>query len=252
MPTAIIADDEDLPRVDLRRLLAAAWPDLHVVAECDNGHAALAAIRQWQQDVAFLDIRMPGLSGIDVAMAAGGACHAVFTTAHSSHAFDAFEAGAVDYLLKPVTAPRLQQCIDRLKPRIGAPVIDLSARMAELEKRLQLQASNAPARIRWISASVGDTIKVIPVAKILFFQSEDKYTRVVTTDDQAHVRKSIKELLDALDPDEFWQIHRSVVVRADAIAHARRDLMGRITVQLHGHEEVLRTSQSFAWRFRPM
>jgi DNA-binding LytR/AlgR family response regulator len=136
-----------------------------------------------------------------------------------------------------------------VRARAGVHDQDFARRLADLERCLQPRA--AP-RMRWLSASVGDTIKVVPVSSILLFQSEDKYTRVVATDGETHVRKSLKELLDALDPDEFWQIHRGVAVRADAIAHARRDLMGRITVQLRGREEVLRVSQTFAWRFRPM
>jgi len=251
MPTAIIADDEDLPRSELRRLLAEAWPDLRVVAECADGDAALAAIRQHRPDVAFLDIRMPGLGGLDVARAADGATNVVFTTAFSAHAFEAFEAGAIDYLQKPIVPARLRQCVERIRSRAaGGGGHDLDRRLAELERRLQTPA--APQRMRWLSASVGDTIKVVPVSSILFFQSDDKYTRVVGTDGETYVRKSLKELLDALDPDEFWQIHRGVVVRADAIAHARRDLMGRITVQLRGRDEVFRASQTFAWRFRPM
>jgi DNA-binding LytR/AlgR family response regulator len=249
MPTAIIADDEDLPRAELRRLLADAWPDLRIVAECADGAGALAAIGQHRPDVAFLDIRMPGLGGLEVAAAADGVTNVVFTTAYSAHAFEAFEAGALDYLLKPVTPARLRQCVERVRARAGVHDQDLGRRLADLERRLQPQA--AP-RMRWISASAGDTIKVIPVSSILFFQSEDKYTRVVATDGETHVRKSLKELLDALDPDEFWQIHRGVAVRADAIEHARRDLMGRITVQLRGRDEVFRASQTFAWRFRPM
>jgi DNA-binding LytR/AlgR family response regulator len=249
MPTAIIADDEDLPRSELRRLLADAWPDLRIVAECADGAGALAAIEQYRPDVAFLDIRMPGLGGLEVAAAADGVTNVVFTTAYSAHAFDAFEAGALDYLLKPVTPARLRQCVERVRARAGVHDHDIGRRLADLERRLQPQA--AP-HMRWISASVGDTIKVIPVSSILFFQSEDKYTRVVATDGETHVRKSLKELLDALDPDEFWQIHRGVAVRADAIAHARRDLMGRITVQLRGRDDVFRASQTFAWRFRPM
>jgi DNA-binding LytR/AlgR family response regulator len=234
----------------LRRLLADAWPELRILAECEDGHAALEAIRLHQPDVAFLDIRMPGLSGLEVAAAAGGSCVAVFTTAFSAHAVEAFEAGAVDYLLKPLTPARLSQSVERIRTRASARAQDMGQRLAELERRLGRDAE-AP-RMRWISGSVGDTIKVIPVSKILFLQSDDKYTRVVSTDDETHVRKSIKELLDALDPDDFWQIHRGLVVRADAIAHARRDLMGRITVQLRGRDEILKASQSFAWRFRPM
>ncbi|MBI3286075.1 MAG: response regulator transcription factor [Burkholderiales bacterium] len=251
MTTAIIADDEDLPRAELRRMLAAAWPELQIVAECEHGADALEAIQQHAPDIAFLDIRMPGMSGLDVAHAIKGRCHAVFTTAYDSHALDAFAAGAVDYLLKPVAPQRLAEAVARLKERLerkqAAP--DLSRLMAALDQRLRGAAAE---RLRWISASVGDTIKMFPVEKILFFTSDEKYTRVVSSDDEAHVRKPLKELLDGLDPERFWQIHRGVVVRADAIARAHRDELGKYTVELHGTPEKLKVSQAYAWRFKPM
>ena len=252
MPTAIIADDEDLPRSELRRMLADVWPELTIVAECEHGTDALEALYRLQPDIAFLDIRMPGLSGLDVAKAAGARCRTVFVTAYDSHAFDAFAAGAIDYLLKPIARERLMQTIDRLRERVrlAQPVPDLEAMMAELDRRMR--GADAVARIRWISASVGDTIKVIPIEDVIFFQSDEKYTRVVSTDDEAHVRKPIKELLDGLDPDQFWQVHRSVIVRAASIARVQRDEMGRITIGLRGHGETLKASQAYAWRFRPM
>lgn len=251
MTTAIIADDEDLPRKELRRMLAAIWPELQIVAECEHGADALEAIQQHAPDIAFLDIRMPGMSGLDVAHAIKGRCHAVFTTAYDSHALDAFAAGAVDYLLKPVAAQRLQEAVARLKERLSSKQAapDLSQLMSALDRRLRVPAAE---RIRWISASVGDTIKMFPVEKILFFTSDEKYTRVVSSDDEAHVRKPLKELMDGLDPDRFWQIHRSVVVRADAIARAQRDELGKYTVELHGSKEKLKVSQAYAWRFKPM
>lgn len=251
MNTAIIADDEDLPRKELRRMLAAIWPELEIVAECEHGADALEAIHTHKPDLAFLDIRMPGMSGLDVAHAIKGRCHAVFTTAYDSHALEAFGAGAVDYLLKPVSPLRLAEAVARLKERLeqkqAAP--DLSQLMAALDQRLR--NPNAE-RIRWISASVGDTIKMFPVDKILFFTSDEKYTRVVSSDDEAHVRKPLKELIDGLDPELFWQIHRSIVVRADAISRAHRDEMGRVTVELRGSKETLKVSQAYAWRFKPM
>ena len=252
MPTAIIADDEELPRSELRRMLAEVWPELSIVAECEHGTDALEAIYRLQPDIAFLDIRMPGLSGLDVAKAASGRCRTVFVTAFDNHAFDAFAAGAIDYLLKPIARERLMQTIDRLRERarLAQPIPDLDGLMAELDRRMR--GGEAGKRIRWISASVGDTIKVIPIEDVIFFQSEEKYTRVVTAGDEAHVRKPIKELVEGLDPDQFWQVHRSVIVRAASIARVQRDEMGRITIGLRGHPDTLKASQAYAWRFRPM
>jgi DNA-binding LytR/AlgR family response regulator len=251
MTTAIIADDEDLPRKDLRRMLNELWPELQIIAECEHGADALEAIHQHNPDIAFLDIRMPGMTGLDVANATKGRCHAVFTTAYDNHALEAFSAGAIDYLLKPISRERLVDAIARLKARleVKAAPSDLSSLMQELDKRLRPQNVE---RIRWISASVGDTIKMFPIDKILFFTSDEKYTRVVCTDDEAHVRKPLKEIIDGLDPEVFWQIHRSVVVRADAIAKAHRDELGKVTVELRGTKEVLKVSQAYAWRFKPM
>jgi DNA-binding LytR/AlgR family response regulator len=248
---AIIADDEDLPRAELRRMLADAWPALQVVAECEHGPAAIEAIDAQQPEIAFLDIRMPGRSGLDVARAASGRCHVVFTTAYDSHAVEAFDAGALDYLLKPVRADRLAQTVARLQQRLqaqdDAPVLDgLVERLAA-----RMKPSEA-ARLRWISASVGDTIKMFSIDEVLFFQSDEKYTRVVTAADEAHVRKPLKEIAEGLDGESFWQVHRGVIVRAAAIARAQRDDLGRITLHLKGHAEKLAVSQAYGWRFRPM
>ncbi len=251
MVTAIIADDEDLPRKELRRMLTELWPELKIVAESEHGADALEAIYGHTPDIAFLDIRMPGMSGLDVANAIKGRCHAVFTTAYDNHAIAAFAAGAIDYLLKPISRERLIEAIARLKERLNSKqdAPDMSQLMAELDKRLRAPAAE---KIRWISASVGDTIKMFSVDKILFFTSDEKYTRVVSSDDEAHVRKPLKEIIEGLDPEVFWQIHRSVVVRADAIARAQRDEMGRVTVELRGCKETLKVSQAYAWRFKPM
>jgi DNA-binding LytR/AlgR family response regulator len=253
MPTAILADDEDLPRAELRRMLAAAWPELDVVAKCEHGPAAIEALDAHRPDVAFLDIRMPGASGLDVARAASGRCHVVFTTAYDSHAVAAFDAGAVDYLLKPIDAARLAQAVQRLQERLRsrAAAPELDALVAQLATRLAPRA-DAPPRLRWISASVGDVIKMFAVDEVLFFQSDEKYTRVVTAGDEAHVRKPLKEIAEGLDPAAFWQVHRGVVVRAGAIARAQRDEMGRITLQLKAHPEKLAVSQAYAWRFKGM
>jgi DNA-binding LytR/AlgR family response regulator len=253
--TAIVADDEDLPRDELCRMLHKVWPALDVVARCEHGPAAVEAIDTLAPDVAFLDIRMPGRCGLDVARAASGRCHVVFTTAHDTHAVAAFEAGAVDYLLKPVSVQRLEQAVQRLQQRLSsvqpAMAPDLETIVAKLEERLRGSAPAVP-RLRWISASVGETIKLFGIDQVLFFQSDEKYTRVVTAADEAHVRKPLKDIADGLDPEQFWQVHRGIIVRADAISRAQRDELGRITLQLHGHTERLPVSQAYAWRFRAM
>lgn len=257
MTSAIIADDEDLPRAELRRMLQAAWPELAIAAECEHGPAAIEAIDAFQPDIAFLDIRMPGASGLDVARAASGRCHVVFTTAYDSHAIEAFDAGAVDYLLKPIVADRLAQCVARLRERLAtrAAAPDLDALVDTLRRRIGSGVGGgggAPERLRWISASVGDTIKMFGIDEVLFFQSDEKYTRVVTAGDEAHVRKSLREIAEGLDPEVFWQVHRGTLVRAAAIARAQRDELGRITLHLKQHPEKLAVSQAYGWRFKPM
>jgi len=254
-PRALIADDEDLPRNELREMLATAWPELDIVAECEHGPAAVEAIDAHEPDIAFLDIRMPGLSGLDVARAASGRCHIVFTTAYDSHAVAAFDAGAADYLLKPVQAERLAQAVQRLQQRLAAstaaPALD--GLVEQLAARLRPGSGGAVREpLRWVSASVGDTIKLFGIDEVLFFQSDEKYTRVVTATDEAHIRKPLKEILDGLDPELWWQIHRGAVVRAAAVQRAQRDELGRITLHLRNHGEKLAVSQAWAWRFKPM
>jgi len=251
MPTAIIADDEDLQRSDLRRMLVLAWPELEVVALCEDGGEALDAIARLRPDIAFLDIRMPGASGLEVAGASGGACRVVFTTAYDSHALEAFDLGAIDYLLKPVSQDRLAQAVARLQERVARSDGDsagLMQAMQELDRRLRTAAREE--RIRWISASAGSTIKIFPVEEILFFESDARYTRVVSATDEGLIRKPLKELQAGLDPDGFWQIHRGVLVAVRAIARARRDELGNITVELREHPQQLKVSQTYAWRFR--
>lgn len=252
-PTALIADDEDLPRAELRRMLAQAWPELQVLAECEHGVAAVEALDSHAPDIAFLDVRMPGQSGLDVARAASGRCHIVFTTAYDSHAVAAFEAGAVDYLLKPIAADRLAQTVVRLRERLAAHTTAPALEPLVQQLAAHLQPAAVPGtRLRWLSASVGETIKLFSVEEVLFFQSDEKYTRVVTASDEAHIRKPLKEITEGLDPEDFWQVHRGVVVRASAIARAQRDDLGRITLHLKAHPEKLAVSQAWGWRFKPM
>lgn len=252
MPTAIIADDEDLQRSDLRRMLAQAWPQLNIVEECEDGSAALQAIMRWQPDVAFLDIRMPELSGVDVAKACAGKCRVVFTTAYDNHAIDAFNLGALDYLLKPIVQARLTQAVERLQAQLasGSQAGDLLKIMNELDKRLHPPAQQE--RIRWISASAGNVIKMMAIEEVLFFESDTRYTRVVSKTEEGLIRTPIKDLQKGLDPEVFWQIHRGTLVAAHAIACARRDELGNLTVELKGHPERLKVSQTYAWRFKGM
>ncbi|MFL6660318.1 MAG: LytR/AlgR family response regulator transcription factor [Massilia sp.] len=250
MPTAIIADDEDLQRTDLQRMLALAWPELEIVALCEDGADAIDAIARLRPDIAFLDIRMPGASGLEVAGASDGSCRIVFTTAYNNHALEAFDLGAVDYLLKPVTQERLEQAITRLRMQVARNTdsADLLKAMADLDRRLR--AASAQERIRWISATSGSTIKIFPIEEVLFFESDSRYTRVVSASDEGLIRKPIKELQLGLDPDQFWQIHRGTVVAVRAIARAHRDELSNITVELRDHPEKLKVSQTYAWRFR--
>lgn len=252
MPTAVIADDEDLQRSDLRRMLAIVWPELRIVAECEDGSDALEAIVEYQPDIAFLDIRMPDLSGLDVARATNDRCRIVFITAYDKHAIEAFSLGAVDYLLKPIQQDRLSQTVTRLRSQIdtvmSAP--DLLRVMSELDRRIR--DTGQTERIRWISANSGKTIQIIPVADVLFFEADTRYTRVVSATEEALVRTPIKELQRGLDPEQFWQIHRGILVNANAILRARRDEVGLIKIELRGHQEQLKVSQSHAWRFKGM
>jgi DNA-binding LytR/AlgR family response regulator len=249
MPTALLADDEDLPRTDLRALLAELWPQLQIVAECEDGPAAARALAEQAPDVAFLDIRMPGLDGLQIAQLAARRCHVVFTTAYDAHALAAFDAGAVDYLLKPIQRDRLAAALVRLRERLAArtPAADLSALVASLA-----QKPAAAQKLRWISASVGSSIKLFSVDEVIFFESDDKYTRVVTAADEAHVRTPLKQIIDGLEPEAFWQVNRGLVVRATAIRAVQRDELGRITLELAGRPERLPVSRAYQGLFKPM
>lgn len=255
-PRAILADDERLMREQLRVRLTEAWPELQIVAEARNGEEAVAAVEAERPDLAFLDIRMPGMTGIDAAKAIAGRCHVVFITAYDEYAVEAFEHGAVDYVLKPVERERLATTVARLKARLNSPVPDLSALLAQLSSQLHTQIgsiASAPKRaLQWIQASVGSEIRMIPVDEVLFFISDEKYTRVQTATQEALIRKPIKELIDELDPDQFWQIHRSTLVNAKAITGVTRDVTGRQRVLIKGSNEKLEVSRSFNHLFKQM
>lgn len=217
MPTALIAEDEPLLRAQLRTRLAEAWPDLRIVAEAANGEEAQRQYDRHAPDVVFLDIRMPVRSGLDVARSIAGRCHVVFVTAYDEYAVAAFEEGAVDYVLKPVTPERVAKLVARLKTRLAQAPLDIAALVARLAER------DTGGPLRWIRASLGAAMKLIPTEDVLYFQAEDKYTKVVTADGEALIKKPIKELYEALDPDTFWQIHRGTIVNLRAIARVERD-----------------------------
>jgi DNA-binding LytR/AlgR family response regulator len=255
MPRAIIADDERLLREQLRTRLAEAWPELEIVAEARNGQEAIDAVRELKPDLAFLDIRMPGMTGVEAARAIGPACHVVFITAYSEYAVEAFEQGAVDYVLKPAERARLEVTVTRLRQRLSQPPADLSALLEKLAARLDADSAEAPApagHLQWIQASMGSQLRMIPVQDVLFFMSDEKYTRVQTASCEALIRKPIRELLDELDPTQFWQIHRSTIVNVQAIAGITRDLRGRQLVQLKNHPERLEVSRNYTHLFRQM
>ncbi len=248
--TALIAEDEAPQRQALRRLLASLWPELEVVAECGDGLAALAALELHRPQIAFLDIRMPGASGFVVAERACHMAHIVFTTAYEEHAVRAFETGALDYVLKPITSERLDKTLLRVRERMRGAVPDIAAAIEGLRQSLIVPARSA--YIPWVTATVGNLIKMFPVEEILFFRSDEKCTRVVTRNEEAVIRTSLKELLDALDPNAFWQIHRSVIVQVRAIKHVRRTELGAMQVTVEGSSEALPVSQAFQYRFRGM
>jgi DNA-binding LytR/AlgR family response regulator len=255
---AVIADDERLMREQLRARLAEVWPELQIVAEAKNGREAVEAVATQRPDLAFLDIRMPGMTGVEAAREIGDACHIVFITAYSEYAVEAFEQGAVDYVLKPADSERLALTVARLKKRLGGRPADLGALLEKLAARLDLPDGTPPAsprkggHLQWIQASVGPQIRMIPVAEVLFFTSDEKYTRVQTETYEALIRKPIKELVEELDPEQFWQIHRATIVNVKAIAGVSRDLRGRQLVQLKNYPQKLEVSRNYTHLFRQM
>jgi DNA-binding LytR/AlgR family response regulator len=249
-PTAIVAEDEAPLREQLVEQLQALWPQLRIVGTAADGIEALRLLEEQRPDIVFLDIQMPGASGQEVARAAAGRCHIVFVTAFDQHAVEAFEQGAVDYLLKPVVPARLFATVSRLRERVGtAP-----ARTEAVHAVISQLGTGMPGRstLRWINASVGQNLRVITVDEVLYFQADNKYTRVVTEQGEALIRKPLKELVDELDPQQFWQIHRSTLVNAAAIERIARDLRGRMMVHVKGRADTLLVSDTYAHLFRQM
>lgn len=250
-PTALIADDEPLLRDALTRLLAQAWPELQVVAQARNGREAVEHFEAQQPDICFLDVHMPGISGVEAAQQIGRRALIVFVTAYDQYAVQAFEQGALDYLVKPVEPERLADTVARMKERLATPeATDTEALIAQLAQRLGAPASNAP--LRWIRASVGQTLRLIPVDEIDFMKSDEKYTLVAWREGEALIRTPLKELIAQLDPEQFAQVHRSVVVNLRAISHVQRGLNETADIHLKGRDEVLPVSRSYLHLFRQM
>jgi DNA-binding LytR/AlgR family response regulator len=250
--TALIADDEAAMREQLRARLAEVWPELEVVALASNGIEAVEMAARHQPQIAFLDIRMPGMGGIEAARQLYNRCHIVFATAYDQYAVDAFEHGAIDYLLKPVTAERLATTCERLRKRLQQAPQDIGAQLAQLGSLLQQGTPPKRSYLRWIQAQVGGSLRMVSTREILFFQSDEKYTRVQTATAELLIRKTLKELLDELDPDEFWRIHRSTLVRVDAIAEVSRDMRGRQMLRVRNYPQELEVSRNHSHLFQQM
>ncbi|MFN0184664.1 MAG: LytR/AlgR family response regulator transcription factor [Aquabacterium sp.] len=261
--TALIADDEPLLREHLAAHLARAWPELRIVAQARNGREAVELFEIERPSVCFLDVHMPGMNGVDAARAIGGAAHIVFVTAFEQYAVQAFEQGAVDYLVKPFEVDRLDIAVQRLRQRLQpvTPTADiadparLEALLRQLAERLGSgESSRTPVgeRLQWIKASVGPAVKLIPVDEVAYLKSDEKYTLVAWSGGEALIRKPIRELLDELDPARFAQVHRSVIVNLHHVAQVVRGANETADVHLKGRPEVLPVSRSFLHLFRQM
>ncbi|MDO8653892.1 MAG: LytTR family DNA-binding domain-containing protein [Undibacterium sp.] len=252
MPTAIIADDERMMREQLRSRLEQVWPELDIVGEAKNGEEAIQMVTTQRPDLAFLDIRMPLKTGLEAAKEIGNQAHIIFITAYDQYAIEAFDQGAVDYVLKPADIERLSRTVERLKIRLASTSVpnDMSSMLSQLAKQMGIAAK--PVYLQWIQASIGQELRLIPVEEILFFQSDEKYTRVQTAGYEALIRKPVRDLAEELDPALFWQIHRSTLVNAKAISGVVRDMRGRHLVQVKGLSEKLEVSRSFVHLFKQM
>jgi len=251
----VIAEDEELLRTALSSLLKETWPQMEIVAECEDGASALESIAELQPDVAFLDIRMPGLTGIEVARGLAEASprtQVVFVTAYDQYAIDAFEHGAIDYLLKPITRERLLATVQRIQARVAAGHPDGATLDALLRHLSARQGAPDKPPLAWITASAGKDTKLIMVDDVAYFQADNKYTTVMTADGESLLRTPLRELLDALDTNTFKQIHRSTIVNMKQVASVSRDDAGRGRLKLKSRPEVLTVSQPFMTLFRNM
>lgn len=246
MTTALIVEDEPLLAAELREELARLWPELALLETVHDGIAALGEIEAHRPDVLFLDVQMPGLTGIEVARAAGARSHVVFITAFDQYAVQAFEQGAVDYLLKPIETARLAQALGRVRARLKLPPADLSALLE------QLQRGNSSERLQWITVLQGRDIQFIAVDDVCYFRADNKYISVVTASGESLITTPLKELTARLDPTVFWQVHRGVVVNMHAIHSVRRSITGQLDLKLKSRPETLRVSAGYSHLFRHM
>jgi len=240
-------------RDQLRMRLGQVWPELEIIGEAKNGDEAIELVDQLQPDFTFLDIRMPGKTGMEAASEIGNKSHIVFVTAYDAYAVEAFERGAIDYVLKPPEQERLQITVDRLKTRLDKPGADMNASMTAMLSQLAEKIA-APKKqyLQWIQASIGQDLRMIPVEEILFFRSDEKYTCVQTERYEALIRKPVRDLAEELDPALFWQIHRATLVNVNAIEGVTRDIRGRHLVMIKGKPDRLEVSRSFLHLFKQM
>lgn len=252
-PKAVIADDEEQLRIYLKSKLVKLWPELIICAEAKNGPEALEIIKKHQPDIAFLDIKMPGLSGLEVARGITTNCRIVFITAYDQYAIEAFEGEAIDYLLKPVTDDRLTKTVERLKKQISIPASPPMDMANTFEQLLSaLKNKQAPDYLKWIKVRHGDNLRLIAVDEVCYFKAEDKYTLVRTHAGESLIKKSIQQLSAELDPDQFWRIHRGSIVNISQIANANRSFAGRFILKLKNLPETLNVSRSYAHLFKQM
>lgn len=247
-PTAIIVDDEPNLCSLLSRQLNVCWPELEILAEVHTGADALHLLVGLRPDVAFLDIKMPGMSGLELAKHIGPSCHIVFVTAYDQYAVQAFENAAVDYLLKPVAQERLRKTALRLQQQITSVPPDLTS----LLEKLSAQIRPKKQYLQWLQVSTQNDIELLPVDEVDYFQASDKYTLVINSKTERVIRTSLKELEEELDPERFWRIHRNAIVRVAAIARVSRDFKGGLALHLHQHERTLSVGRSYANLFRQM
>jgi len=246
MTTALIAEDEPLLAAEIREELVRLWPELMICAMVHDGHEALREIERHQPQILFLDVKMPGLTGIEVARVMGTRAHVVFITAFDQYAVQAFEEGAVDYLLKPLDPARLARALRRVKERLAQPPADMS-RLLE-----QLQRGPTSDRLRWITVLRGPDIHLITVEDICYFRADNKYIAVLTAESESLITTPLKELVERLDPATFWQIHRGVIVNINAVKSVRRALGGHLELRLKQRPETLRVSEANAHLFKHM
>jgi DNA-binding LytR/AlgR family response regulator len=246
MPTALIVEDEPLLAGEIREELTRMWPELTLLESVHDGVAALRAIEAHRPDVLFLDVQMPGLTGIEVARVAGAKSHVVFITAYDQYAVQAFEQGAVDYLLKPIETARLAQALGRVRARLAQPPADLSALLE------QLQRGSSSERLQWITVLQGRDIQFIALDDVCYFRADNKYIAVVTASGESLITTPLKELVARLDPSVFWQVHRGVIVNMHAVQSVRRSITGQLDLKLKARPETLRVSAGYAHLFKHM